>query len=361
MGSEIEARTHKGALYNAPGTISTKIVDLPTPQPKMGEVLIKLTHSGVCHSDLGVMMQTWDVLPAPTSPDQVGGHEGVGEVVSLGPGATEGNIKVGDRVGVKWVASVCNRCDACLESADGVCYGRTISGYGTPGTFQQYVVGPIDYVTPIPEGLDSAAAAPMLCAGVTMFAAVRQSGVTCGNWLVVSGAGGGLGHIGVQIAAKGFGIRVIGIDHPSKQQLVMDSGAEHFIDITKLDGPAIIAEVRQLTGGLGAHATIVVTANNNAYAQALDMLRFRGTLVCVGVPEGESIPIASAKPSSIIMSQLRITAVNVGNRKDAQEVLDLAARGIVKTVHTVEPLQNLTNIFKRMLEGQLQGRVVVSI
>lgn len=108
----------------------------------------------------------------------MGGHEGV-EVVSLGPGTTEGNIKVGDRVGVKWVASVCNRCgtsyhpiltdktnshhvDACLESADGICHGRTISGYGTPGTFQQYVVAPIDYVTPIPEGLESAAAAPML-------------------------------------------------------------------------------------------------------------------------------------------------------------------------------------------------------
>jgi propanol-preferring alcohol dehydrogenase len=205
-------------------------------------------------------------------------------------------------------------------------------------------VGPADYVTPIPSGLPSADAAPMLCAGVTMYAALRKSDTVGGDWIAISGAGGGLGHIGVQIASKGLGLRVIGIDHGSKEQLVKKSGAEHFIDITKFDSSSIVKEVQALTDGLGCHAVIVCTANNKAYEQSLALLRFGGTVVCVGVPEGVSVPIGSAKPAHLISSQLNITAVSVGNRKDAKAVLDMAARGVLKTKYTVESLDNLTDV-----------------
>jgi len=108
------------------------------------------------------MMKTWSILPYPTQPGQVGGHEGVGSIVKLGPGAETSAVKVGDRVGVKWISGICGTCPACLEGVEGVCFNQKISGYYTPGTFQQYVLGPATYVTPIPEGLESAAAAPMV-------------------------------------------------------------------------------------------------------------------------------------------------------------------------------------------------------
>jgi propanol-preferring alcohol dehydrogenase len=184
----------------------------------------------------------------------------------------------------------------------------------------------------------------MLCAGITMYAALRKSNARGGDWIVISGAGGGLGHIGVQIAARGLGLRVIGIDHWSKEHVVMDSGAASFINTTERDSASITAEVKRLTNNLGSHAAIVCTSSNEAYAQSLSFLRFGGTLVCVGVPEGASVPIGSAKPSHLILSQLNITAVSVGNKKDAQAVLEMAARGVVKVKHALEPLENLTNV-----------------
>lgn len=126
----------------------------------------------------------------------------------------------------------------------------------------------------------------MLCAGVTTYAALRKSNAKSGQWVVISGAGGGLGHIAVQLAARGMAMRVIGIDAPAKKQLVMDCGAEHFVDLTAHDDQSIAEEVIRLTGGLGANGVIVCTASNKAYAQGLDFLRFNGTLVCVGMPGG---------------------------------------------------------------------------
>lgn len=124
----------------------------------------------------------------------------------------------------------------------GVVQNQKISGYYYPGTFQQYAIGPANYVTPIPEGLDSAAAAPLLCAGVTVYAALRKSGAQSGQWVVIVGAGGGLGHLGVQVGSRGMAYRVIGIDHGSKEKLVMDCGAEAFLDITKFSSDEAIAD-----------------------------------------------------------------------------------------------------------------------
>lgn len=154
-------KKYKAVIYDQPGKVSTKVVELDTPEPGYGQVLIRMTHSGVCHSDFGVMTNSWAILPAPTSAGQVGGHEGVGEIVSMGDGTDKSGLKVGQRVGVKWIAEICNACPACLAGKEGLCFNQKISGYYTPGTFQQYVLGPADYVTPIPDGLESAAAAPM--------------------------------------------------------------------------------------------------------------------------------------------------------------------------------------------------------
>lgn len=184
----------------------------------------------------------------------------------------------------------------------------------------------------------------MLCAGVTTYTALRKSGAKSGQWVVISGAGGGLGHIAVQIASRGMALRVIGIDAGPKAKVVLDSGAEHFIDITAHDDASIEAEVKKLTGGLGASAVIVCTASNKAYAQGMNLLRFSGTLVCVGMPEGELQGIATTYPSVMVAKDTRVVASAVGTRKDAIETLDLAARGVVKVHHRVEKMEKLTEV-----------------
>lgn len=236
---------------------------------------------------------------------------------------------------------------------------QKISGYYTPGTFQQYALAPANYVTPIPSGLDSAAAAPMLCAGVTVYAALKKSNAEAGNWVVILGAGGGLGHLACQFSARGIGHRVIGIDHSSKKDLVMDSGAEHFIPVDGTDDMA--AAVKELTGGLGAHAVIVCTAHNGAYGSSLDLLRFRGRVVCVGIPEGEPVPIKSALPQAMVAKELQVVGSAVGDRKTAIDTLDFAARGVVKVHFRTEKMDKLTSIFEEMDKGTLKGRVVLDL
>jgi len=363
-------KTHKAAVYDKPGSISTKIEMVDTPTPGPGEVLVNLTHSGVCHSDIGVMTASWIALPFPTQPGQIGGHEGVGTIVSMGPSASaaESPVKIGDRVGIKWISAVCGACPACLAGHDGICFNQKVSGYYTPGTFQQYVIAPASYVTPIPEALGSAEAAPMLCAGVTSYAALKRSGAGGGEWVVVLGAGGGLGHIAVQLSSRGMAHRVIGIDHGSKRDLVISSGAEHFIPLPGTsdtpdasDTPSIKDQVLALTGGLGAHAVLVLSAANAAYASSVELLRFGGRVVCVGVPEGEGVPIASALPQVLVAKALSIVGVAVGDRKEAADVLEFAARGIVKTHFRVEKMENLTSVFEEMNAGKLMGRVVLDL
>ncbi|RMZ92640.1 hypothetical protein DV736_g100, partial [Chaetothyriales sp. CBS 134916] len=353
---------HKAIVYDEPGKISTKIEEIETPKPSFGEVLVRLTHSGVCHSDMGVMMRSWSWLPAPTAKGQIGGHEGVGEIVAFGSGTENSGLKKGQRVGIKWMAAVCGNCAPCLAGADASCVVGKISGYFTPGTFQQYALAPANYVTPIPDGLPSDVAAPMLCGGLTVYSALKKSGAQPGDWVVIPGAGGGLGHLALQIGARGLGFRMIGIDAGEKEQLAKDCGAEAFFDITKYSrdkegSEKLAADVKAATGRAnGAAAVIVCTASNAAYAQALSFLKFGGTLVCVGVPEGVPVPIASADPATLLVSQLKIIGSAVGNRKEAVETLELAERGIVKTHFITKKMDNLTEVFEQMDKGRLQGR-----
>lgn len=201
----------------------------------------------------------------------------------------------------------------------------------------------------------------MLCAGITTYAALRRSNAKSGQWVVISGAAGGLGHIAVQLAARGMAMRVIGVDAGDKEKFVKDNGAEHYVDVLKHDDKSAAEEVLKVTGGLGASAVIVCTANNKAYAQSLDFLRFGGTVVCVGIPEGTPEPIAKSYPGAMVFKGATITAVAVGTRKDAIECLDFAARGLVKTHFRTEKMDKLTDIFQEMKDGKLIGRVVLDL
>jgi propanol-preferring alcohol dehydrogenase len=294
---------------------------------------------------------------------QIGGHEGVGVVTQLGPSCEYSDVKVGDRVGIKWIASACGNCAPCLSGADGICPKAEISGFTCPGTFQEYVLAPAHYVTPIPNGMASEVAAPLLCGGVTVYSALKKSKAQPGDWVVIAGAGGGLGHLGIQLGSRGMGFRMIGLDVPSKAEFVKNCGAEVFIDITKYSadhgGKGIAKEIQTVTGGDGATAVVVCSASNAAYAQAMDYLKFNGTLVCVGVP-GEAKPIEGVCPHLMVAKQLNVAGSTVGNRRDAIETLAMAQR-IVATPFSVGKVNNLNRIFQDMKNGKLQGRVVLDL
>ncbi|OJJ52339.1 hypothetical protein ASPSYDRAFT_137854 [Aspergillus sydowii CBS 593.65] len=358
MRTEIPHLSHKAMVYDQPGKVSVRQVTVGTPEPTFGQVLLQLTHSGVCHSDHGLMINAWERYPKPMMVNQIGGHEGVGRVVRLGPGLENGPVKIGDRVGVKFVHKACRVCKACLIGAESCCTTMQISGYYTPGTFQEYCVAPADYVTPIPDEVPSHLAAPLLCAGLCALSSLRKSRAVPGDWIVVLGAGGGVGHLACQIASRSLGLRVVGVDVPAKEELVRSCGAESFISLEQSDR---VSMALNLTGGLGAAAVLVCTGEDSAFAEGLDMLRFNGVAVVVGVQEGRERPIANASPNVFLFKQLSIIGSSVGSYRESVEVMDLARRGIVKAHVTVEPMSNLQSVFERMEAGKLTGKVVLSI
>ncbi|KAI1615938.1 alcohol dehydrogenase II [Exophiala viscosa] len=347
---------HKAAVFDVPGHISTKVLELKTPSPGSGDVLVKLTHSGVCHSDYGIMTNS-PTYPFPCPKEQIGGHEGVGIVVQLGPDTGSSGVKVGDRVGIKWISYFCGVCQPCRDGAPTHCEKGKASGYYYPGTFQQYAITSARCLTQIPEGVDSADAAPMLCAGLTVYSALKKSRAGKGDWMVVMGAGGGLGHLACQIASNGMGMRVVGIDAVNKQDVVKKSGAEVFLSLK--DDKTITEEVIKATGG-GARGVLVCAAANQAYAQALGFLKHGGSLVAIGIPEVLE-PIRESVPVHIIAKQLSIVGSSVGTQEEAIEVLDLVAKGIVKVHYRLELMENLTQVFEEMHSGRLAGRIVLDL
>lgn len=198
----------------------------------------------------------------------------------------------------------------------------------------------------------------MLCAGVTVYSALRKSSAKAGDWVAILGAGGGLGHLACQIASRGMGLRVIGIDAGNKKDIAMECGAEVFIDHT---GGKAEEEVKKATGGMGAQAVLVLTAANAAYASAMTLLKFGGTCVCVGLPEGELKAIATAYPQFLVAKAQTIRGVAVGDRKEAIETLEFAERGLVKTHFKTAKMEELTSIFEQMDKGELIGRVVLDL
>ncbi|KAI1852197.1 hypothetical protein JX265_013050 [Neoarthrinium moseri] len=330
---------NRAVVYSDPPTIKSEIVELPIEQPGPGQVLVRLLYSGVCHTDYGICTNAFDTLPIGTPKGQVGGHEGVGKVVARGLGVEYPAI--GATVGIKWSASACLSCDNCLEGGETTCQTGTISGFLTPGTFQQYCLSPANYVTPIPEGIDLAAAAPLMCGGVSVYTALKRARVQHGQWVVISGAGGGLGHLAIQYA-KALGARVLALDAGEKEEFCLGLQADAFVNFTRYkDDKDIASEVQRITGSR-AKVVLVCSSNNRAYDQAISFLGFRGTLACLGAPEGASVPIGGAKVNDLIGKELTIFANKSGNRLDAKESLEIAAAGKVKTQYQIRPMKDLT-------------------
>jgi len=263
---------------------------------------------------------------------------------------------VGDRVGIKWLADSCLDCENCRNGREQNCADAKLSGFTVDGTFSEYVVSYVHHVTPIPQGIKSQEAASILCAGVTVYRAIKYSGSKIGDWIVLPGAGGGLGHLAVQYANQ-MGLRVLAIDSgPEKKKLCLDLGAEKWIDFKETKD--LVKDVTDICDGVGAHCAIVTTANASGYQQAIEYLRPGGTLMAVGLP-GEAKLEASI--FFTVFKSLNIKGSYVGNRQDAIEALDIAARGKVKCSFAAKPLKDLTEIFENLEDGKIAGRVVVDM
>jgi len=321
---------------------------IPVPKPGPDQVLINIKYTGVCHTDLHAWKGDW---PLDRKLPLVGGHEGAGVVVAVGELVKD--IKVGDQGGIKWLNSSCGQCDFCMASDEPLCERAVLSGYTVDGSFQQYALANSGQMARIPKNIALDAVAPILCAGITVYKALKESNARPGNTVVITGAGGGLGTLALQYA-KAMGFRTIAIDSgDEKQQVTKKLGAEVFIDFMKED---VIQSVKKNTGGLGAHAVILLAVSEKPFQQATEYCRSRGSVVCVGLPAKAKI---SAEVFPTVVKMLTIKGSYVGNRLDTQEAIDFFARGLISAPYKVAKLSELPKIYEMMEKNQIAGRYVL--
>ena len=340
------AKTMKAAVVRAFGQ-PLAIDEVPIPRPGPGEILVKIMASGVCHTDLHAADGDWPVQPAlPFIP----GHEGAGIVAALGPGVTE--LKEGDPVGIAWLHDACASCEFCITGWETLCGRQHNSGYSVNGTFAEYAIGSAAYVGRLPDRPDFAAFAPILCAGVTTYKGIKETDVRAGEWIVISGIGG-LGHIAVQYA-KAMGLHVLAVDvTDEKLALARSLGADVVVNGSTSQA---VEDVLSSTGG-GAHGILVTAVSVPAFAQALQMVRRKGTVSLVGLPPGNfPTPIFD-----VVLKRITIRGSIVGTRKDLDEALAFAAENKVKAhIHRV-PLEDVNATFAALKAGTVDGRMVLDI
>ncbi|MFC7441775.1 alcohol dehydrogenase AdhP [Laceyella putida] len=325
---------------------SLEIKEVPIPELGYGEILVKIKACGVCHTDLHAANGDWPVKPKlPLIP----GHEGVGVVEKVGEGVT--SIKVGDRVGIPWLYSACGECEYCLTGWETLCKNQLNAGYSVDGGYAEYCKAPAAYVAKIPDNLSFEEAAPIFCAGVTTYKALKVTDAKPGDWVAIYGIGG-LGHVALQYA-KAMGFNVIAVDiQDEKLELAKKLGADLTVNGKSVDP---VEAIQDQVGG--AHAAVSVAVTPKAFEQAYRSVRRGGSLVVVGLPTGElPIPIFDT-----VLNGVTVKGSIVGTRKDLQEALDFAARGKVTTIIETQPLEKINEVFERMEKGQINGRVVLTL
>ncbi|MDF1631120.1 alcohol dehydrogenase AdhP [Mycoplana sp. MJR14] len=323
------------------------IEEMPVPTPGPGQILVKFEATGVCHTDLHAANGDWPVKP---SPPFIPGHEGVGYVAATG--AAVKRVKDGDRVGVPWLHSACGYCPYCRTGWETLCASQSNTGYSVNGTFAEYGLADPDFVGHLPDGLDFGPAAPVLCAGVTVYKGLKETEVRPGEWVAISGVGG-LGHMAVQYA-KAMGMNVVAADiFDDKLVLAKKLGADIAVNGKAKDA---IEQVREATGG-GVHGALVTAVSPAAMEQAYGFLRSKGTMALVGLPPGMiSLPVFET-----VLKRITVRGSIVGTRQDLEESLQFAAEGKVTPHFSWESLESINDIFHRMEAGQIDGRIVMRL
>lgn len=349
-------KTCKAGVCTSTGkdfTIAVEEVPVPTPGPN--ELLIKLNCTGLCYSDLHYMLEDLGMPPMSTFSVRSPGHEGAGRVVALGSSVTD--WKIGDRAGIKPMWDVCHSCELCRDGLhETYCEKAVATGLMVPGTYQEYVTSPARYTTRIPDGVPDETAGPVMCSGSTIYRSLWESKLEAGNWAVFPGGGGGVGHMGVQLA-KAMGMRVIVIDSGAdKRALSEELGAEHFVDFKEHD--SVEQEVIRLTDGKGAHGVFVTATSAGAYKSAPMMCRTGGKVMCIGLPPAGTA-MAGAEPGWMIFRNISVIGTMVGSMRDTDKALEFAARGLLTPRFEKFGIDRLPEGVQKLREGRVAGRCVV--
>jgi propanol-preferring alcohol dehydrogenase len=321
--------------------------EVDQPKPGEREVLIEVEACGVCHSDLHVADGDWPQIVRITKRPLILGHEIAGRVVEKG--AAVDNLKVGDRVGVPWVHWTCGECEFCREGNENLCTKQQITGVTVDGGYAEFVKAPASHALKIPDGLSSSDAAPLFCAGVTVYRALKHANIKPGQRLAVFGVGG-LGHLAVQIG-QGLGAGVIAID-VSEEKL---AHAKSLGASTTLNSSTVNV-VKELRREGGVHVALVTSAAKAAYDTAFPCLRPTGMLLVVGLPS-ESLCFP---PILMAASEVRIQASSVGTRQDMRELLAMAATGKIRCQIATQPLAQVNEVLAKLRRGKVSGRLVLT-
>ncbi|MFI5057303.1 MAG: alcohol dehydrogenase catalytic domain-containing protein [Candidatus Acidiferrales bacterium] len=323
------------------------IEEVTRPAPGPGEVLIEVEACGVCHSDLHVADGDWKQLAGIVKKPLILGHEIVGRVVEKG--ATVHDLQLGDRVGVPWLHWTCGVCEFCRGGNENLCIKQAITGVTVDGGYAEFAKAPASHAMKIPSNLPPKEVAPLFCAGVTVFRALKHAKILAGQRLAVFGVGG-LGHLAIQIGC-GLGAEVAAIDISDEKLAQAELlGASHTLNAASSD------VAKELRGKGGVHVAIVTSAAKTAYAMAFYSLRPTGTLLVVGLP-AEDICFP---PIMMAAGEVRIQATAVGTRDDLREVLAMAAAGKVRCQVTSRPLAQANEVLEDLRHGRIAGRVVLT-
>ena len=325
--------------------LSIEEVDRPKPSPR--EVLIEVEACGVCHSDLHIAEGDWPQFAGIVKKPLILGHEIVGRVSEKGIEVSD--LRLGERVGVAWLHWSCGDCEYCREGNENLCVRQKITGVTVDGGYAEYVKAPASHALKIPDGLPPVEAAPLFCAGVTVYRALKKVDILPGQRLAIFGIGG-LGHLAIQIG-RAFCAEILAIDiSEEKLALAKSLGAATALNAA---APDVVKNVR---GMGGAHIALVTSAAKAAYETAFSCVRPTGTLLVVGLP-AENICFP---PILMAAREVRIQASAVGTRQDLKEVLALAAAGKVRCHTAAYPLARVNEALEQLKKGQVSGRIALT-
>jgi len=333
----------KAAQISKPGA-EFEIVEREIPKPGVGQVRIKVQACGVCHSDVLTKEGQWPGIQYPRVP----GHEVAGIIDELG--ASVPAWKVGQRVGVGWHGGQDGTCPSCRRGDYRNCRNLKIPGISYDGGYEQYMVAPIEALVPIPETLSDTEAAPLLCAGITTFNALRHSGAMPGDLVAVQGVGG-LGHLGIQFANK-FGYKVAAIGRGSESAtLAKKLGASVYIDSKATNS----AQALQKLGG--AQVILATAPSSKAMSELIDGLGPNGKLIVIGV----AFDPIEVTPIQLISGSRSIQGWAAGTAADSEDTLRFAELTGVRPMIETYPLEKAAEAYARMLSGNAEFRVVLTM
>src|SRR5215467_6444586 len=335
--------TMKVAQVTKPGE-DFKIVEREIPKPGAGQVRIKVQACGICHSDAFTKEGSWPGIQYPRVP----GHEVAGIIDELGAGVSE--WKTGQRVGVGWHGGQDGTCPSCRRGDFRNCRNLKIPGISYDGGYQEYMVAPVEALAAVPESLSDVEAAPLLCAGVTTFNALRHSGALPSDLVAVQGIGG-LGHLGIQFASK-FGYKVVAIGRgPENAELAKKLGATAYIDSKAVNA----VEALQKLGG--AQVILATAPSSKAMSELFDGLGPNGKLMVIGA----AFDSLEVTPVQLINGSKNIQGWASGTAADEEDTLNFAELTGVRPMIETCPLEKAAEGYERMMSGKAQFRVVLTM